>query len=103
MKRQNEMMESFIMAHREFVGSLEESIRLLEADINETAEMETICTDEWCLATEHNLDELAKSIYSISEPRWATEEDSRKIKHLRETVHDLYAKYRSVSREAACC
>jgi len=103
MKRQNEMMESFVMAHREFITNLERSIRLLEEDINETAEMETICTDEWCLATEHTLDELSKMIYSISEPRWVTNEDSRKIKDLRKKTHDLYAKYRSVSSKVACC
>lgn len=103
MKRQNEMMESFVMAHREFITNLERSIRLLEEDINETAEMETICTDEWCLATEHTLDELSKMIYSISEPRWVTTEDSRKIRDLRKKTHDLYAKYRSVSSKVACC
>jgi len=103
MKRQNEMMESFVMAHREFITNLERSIRLLEEDINETAEMETICTDEWCLATEHTLDELTKMIYSISEPRWVTDEDSRKIKELRKKTHDLYAKYRSVSSKVECC
>lgn len=103
MKRQNEMMESFVMAHREFITNLERSIRLLEEDINETAEMETICTDEWCLATEHTLDELTKMIYSISEPRWVTDADSRKIKDLRKKTHDLYAKYRSIGSKAACC
>jgi len=103
MKRQNEMMESFTMAHREFIRNLERSIRLLEEDIKETAEMETICTDEWCLATEHTLDELTKLIYSISEPRWVTDEDSRKIKDLRKKTHDLYAKYKSVSNKVACC
>ncbi|WP_051553433.1 hypothetical protein [Desulfobulbus elongatus] len=103
MKRQNEMMESFVMAHREFMGNLERSIRLLEEDIDETAEMETICTDEWCLATEHNLDEVAKMIYSISEPRWLTEEDSRRIGDLRRSVHDLYARYRNVRSAVPCC
>lgn len=96
MKRQNEMMESFMTAHRDFVKNLEQSTRLLELEIAETAEMGRICTDEWCLATEHTLDELANMIYSISEPRWATEGDSLKIKALRHQVHDLYAKYKSV-------
>jgi len=96
MKRQNEMMESFMTAHRDFVKNLEQSTRLLERDIAETAEMGAICTDEWCLATEHTLDDLANMIYSISEPRWATEVDSQKIKALRHQVHDLYAKYKIV-------
>lgn len=97
MKRQNEMMASFMTAHRDFMKSLEEATKLLEQDIKETAEMGAICTDEWCLATEHALDELANTIFSISEPRWATKEDSQKIKSLRHSVHDLYAQYKSVA------
>lgn len=96
MKRQNEMMESFMRAHRDFMTNLGLSTNLLEQDITEAAEMGKICTDEWCLATEHTLDELANMIFSISEPRWATSEDSQKIKTLRHRVHDLYAKYKSV-------
>ena len=96
MKRQNEMMESFMTGHRDFMKNLERSTHLLALDIAETAEMETICTDEWCLATEHNLDDLANMIFSISEPRWAKEADSQKIKDLRHNIHDLYAKYKSV-------
>lgn len=96
MKRQNEMMESFMFGHREFMKNLERSTHLLEQDINEAAEMGAICTDEWCLATEHTLDDLANMIFSISEPRWAAQEDSQKIKNLRHSVHDLYAKYKSV-------
>jgi len=97
MKRQNEMMESFMIAHRDFMKNLEAATKLLEQDIKEAAEMGAICTDEWCLATEHTLDELANMVFSISEPRWATKEDSQKIKSLRHSVHDLYAKYKSIA------
>lgn len=96
MKRQNEMMESFMTGHREFMNNLDRSTLLLEQDIDEAAEMEEICTDEWCLATEHTLDDLANMLFSISEPRWANGHDSQKIKSLRHRVHDLYAKYKSV-------
>jgi hypothetical protein len=100
MKRQNEMMESFMIAHRGFTENLERSTHLLEQDIDEAAEMGRICTDEWCLATEHTLDDLANMIFSISEPRWASGKDSEKIKNLRHRVHDLYAKYKSVKARA---
>ena len=96
MKRQNEMVESFLAGHREFMKHLDKSTQLLELEIEETAEMGRICTDEWCLAVEHTLDDLANMIYSISEPRWATAADSEKIKSLRHRVHDLYAKYKGV-------
>jgi hypothetical protein len=97
MKRQNEMMASFMIAHRQFMENLEDTVKLLDQDIQEAAEMGEICTDEWCLATEHTLDELANVIFSISEPRWASLEDSQKIKSLRHRVHDLYAQYKSIS------
>ena len=97
MKRQNEMVESFLTGHREFMNNLDRSTVLLEQDIDEAAEMEEICTDEWCLATEHTLDDLANMIFSISEPRWAEGFDSEKIRLLRHRVHDLYAKYKRVA------
>jgi hypothetical protein len=96
MQQQKKMEESFLRAHREFISNLADSLALLEKDIEEAAEMEQICTGEWCQATESVLDDLAKMIYSISEPRWLTRDDSQRIKTLRERVHDLYAKYKSV-------
>lgn len=100
MKRQNEMVESFMTSHHDFTDSLERSIHLLEQEIDEAAEMGDICTDEWCLATEHNLDELANMLYSISEPRWDSNENSRKISASRQRMHNLYSKFRSVPRVA---
>lgn len=96
MQPQKKMEESFLKAHREFTANLAQSLDLLEKDIKETAEMEQICTDEWCTATESVLDDLARMIYSISEPRWLSKEDSRKIKELRNRVHEMYAQYKSV-------
>ena len=95
MKKQIEMENSMLVAHREFISNLNESLDLLDKDINEAAEMTQICTDEWCLSTEGVVDELAKMIFSISEPRWLTDEDSEKISQLRHRVHDIYAKYKS--------
>jgi len=97
MEQHKQMEESFLRAHRDFVANLSQSLDLLAKDIDETAEMEQICTDEWCQATESVLDDLAKMIYSISEPRWLTTEDSQKIKSLRQRVHDLYSKYKKAS------
>jgi hypothetical protein len=96
MKRQNEMMESFMLSHREFMNNLEKSIHILDQEIDEGKEMTEICTDEWCLAVEHAIDELANMIYSISEPRWVTPDDSATIKNLRHKIHDLYARYKGV-------
>ena len=98
MKRQIEMQETMLRAHREFLENLEKSLNLLAKDIEEAGEMTHICTDEWCLATEGVLDELAKVIFAISEPRWLTKEDSKKISDLRHRIHDLYARYKAVKK-----
>lgn len=95
MDKQKEMEAAFHRAHTQFMSNLEDSIEYLEDDINKTAEMDEICTDEWCQATEGYLDDIAKMVFSISEPRWLSKEESRKISRLRHKVHDLYAQYKS--------
>jgi hypothetical protein len=96
MKRQNEMVDSFLIAHRDFMKNLKKSLAIIEEELNEAEEIGKICTGEWCTATETTLDELAKFIFSVSEPRWVPDEDSKTLKDLRVKVHDLYAKFKSV-------
>ena len=92
---QNEMVDGWRM----FVNNLAKSLDMLEKDIEEAAQMQEECTLEWCEATEHVIDELSNSLFSISEPRWASNEDSKKIKVLKRRVHDLYAKYKSTAKK----
>jgi len=75
---QQEVLENW----KTFVSNLEKSLKMLEEGIDEASEMREICTSEWCVATEHVIDELSNSLFSISEPSWASEEDSKKIKAL---------------------
>ena len=96
----DELQKEMQDAWRNYLQSLEQSLNSLESQINEATEMTDICTDEWCEATEHVIDDLANSLYSISEPRWADKEDSNKIKTLKRRVYDLYANYREVYRKA---
>jgi hypothetical protein len=77
-----------------YMTALETSIRDLEADIEEAADMSQRCTAEWCEATEHVIDEINDALFTISEPRWASKEDSERIKTLKSRVRDLYAKYK---------
>ena len=84
-------------AWRTYLTALEQSLEKLEQDIKEAAEMSDVCTEEWCTATEHVIDELGNSLFSISEPRWSDESDSKRIKALKRRLHDLYAKYKGVS------
>lgn len=96
---QNQIQMQMSQAWNDFVQQMEKSIDMLEENINEANEMTNICTDEWCQATEHVIDDLANSLFSISEPRGSSEADSQKIKDLKRRVHDLYANYRDVYKK----
>jgi hypothetical protein len=61
--------------------------------------MSSICTDEWCKATENYIDDLHKSIYSISEPRWFSGEETKKIRSLRNRIKDLYVKFKKAGKK----
>ncbi len=77
-----------------YMTALETSIRDLEADIEEAADMSHRCTSEWCAATEHVIDEINDALFTISEPRWSSEDDSQRIKALKRRVRALYVKYK---------
>lgn len=94
---QNNVQNQFVEGWRSFIGNMEESLNVLERGLDEAAEMREVCTSEWCEATEHVIDELSNSLFSVSEPRWASEEDSRKIRQLKKRLHDLYAKYKAAA------
>ncbi|MEW6221639.1 MAG: hypothetical protein AB1634_19195 [Thermodesulfobacteriota bacterium] len=100
MKRQIEMENNLMLAHREFVTQLTAAVTQLENDIAEAKEMTHICTDEWCRSTESVIDELHKAVYAISEPRWATPEDSERIHSLRRRVRDLYLSFTQTTTTA---
>jgi hypothetical protein len=97
MKQQKEMVESFLVAHREFMKGLDNSFKIMERDLKEAADFDAKCTGEWCATVESSIDELAKFVYSISEPRWLSNEDSEKIHDMRRRIHNIYAKFKGVS------
>jgi hypothetical protein len=80
-----------------FVDNLEKSLDLLEKEIDFTSKMQNACTLEWCQLTEQTFDEISNALFSISEPSWASDEDSKKLKALKRRVHDVYAKYRAAA------
>jgi len=92
----DEIYKEMQKAWRIYLESLEKSLTLLEGRIREAREMAGICKSEWCAATEHVIDDLSNSLFSISEPRDSSRSDSRRIKELRRQVHDLYADCRLV-------
>jgi DNA polymerase III delta prime subunit len=93
MQQQKDMEATMLLAHRQFVEELNKALDILDKEIKEAQEMENICTGEWCYSTDVVIDELHKQVFSISEPRWATDEDSKKIKALRRRIKDLYVRF----------
>jgi hypothetical protein len=94
----DEIQTEIVGAWRVYIEALEKSLIKLEEDIKEAVDMADTCNSEWCEATEHVIDELSNSLFSISEPRWSKPEDSMKIRNLKRRIHDLYANYREVYR-----
>lgn len=94
MLSQKDMEKTMLTAHRQFMSGLEKSLDILKEDIDQTEGVSEVCTGEWCNSTENFLDYLHKSIYAISEPRWASKEDSHKIHELRDRVKDLYVHFK---------
>jgi len=93
MLSQKDMEYSMLMAHRQFISGLEKSLDMLKDDIDDVEGISEDCTDEWCKSREDFLDYLHKSIYAISEPRWAGREDSEKIHELRDRIKELYVHF----------
>ena len=93
----DEMQQEVVNAWRTYLNALEQALDKLDVDIREASDMADVCTDEWCEATQHVIDDLSNALFSISEPRWSNAEDSARIKALKRRVYDLYADYRGVS------
>ena len=89
-----QLQKDTLEAWGHYMTALETSIQNLEADIEEAADMSHRCTSEWCEATEHVIDEINDALFTISEPRWASDEDSKRIKALKRRVRELYAAYK---------
>jgi hypothetical protein len=92
----DQYQEQIGQAWETYLSALDESLTMLENHINEAKEMTQICTDEWCQATEHVIDDLNNAIFSISEPRWAEPETTQELKRLKRRIYDLYVNYRGV-------
>jgi hypothetical protein len=84
-------------AWRTYLKSLENYLDQEEKAIDRAFQLTSTCTDELCETTEEVIDELTKAIFSVSEPRWITPEDAKRIKTLKQRAQDLYAKYKSAA------
>lgn len=75
----------------DFLEEYHNSLVSLESQIQDASELRQYCTDEWCSANECMLGEITNAVFTIHEPHWTTEEDSRKLKELKKRVRNLYA------------
>ena len=94
-----QIQDNVTKSWRVLLENMETSLNILEKGLDEASEMRNICTDEWCVATEHVIDDLSNWMFSISEPAGSSEEDSKKLKTMRRRLHDLYAKYKVTSSD----
>ena len=94
-----QIQDNVTKSWRVLLENMETSLNILEKGLDEASEMRNICTDEWCVATEHVIDDLSNWMFSISEPSWASDEDTKKLKSLKRRLHDLYAKYKVTSSD----
>jgi len=84
-----------------YLAALENSIDILEKEIEEAKKIAGVCTNEWCEAIEHVIDDLNNALFSISEPRWSDTDYSKRIKTLKRRIYDIYVNYRGVYASAA--
>ena len=97
----DEVQGEILNAWGTYLDALEKSLDNLEEELQEAEGMANICTDEWCEATEHYIDDLGNALFSIHEPRWASDADSQRLKALKRRLHDLYSDYKEVYQKAA--
>jgi len=95
----DEIQSEVQSAWKNYMESLHKAVSMLDDQIKEASEMADQCTSEWCQATEHVLDDLSNDLFSISEPRWADPEDSKKIKDMKHRIHDIYSIYRGIAQK----
>lgn len=97
----DEIREEMAQAWGIYLAALGKSIALMEKRLAEAKELAAVCNNEWCMATEHVIDDLANALFSISEPRWLDDRESKKLKALKHKLHDIYADYRGIYQKMA--
>jgi len=78
---QMQVQGNVLQSWQQLIKSMEESLDLLEKGIDEASEMRHICTDEWCVATEHVLDELSNGLFPSASRAGLLKQTARSSKH----------------------
>lgn len=80
-----------------YIENLSQSLDQLEKDIDEAKEMKQECSDEWCQATEHVIDELHKAAFSIHEPPFTDDQVSDRLRKLKGRIRDVYGDFQELA------
>jgi hypothetical protein len=78
------------LSWNDFSDSFEDSLERLEEIVNDVSDLRQVCSDEWCDATECLLGEATIAAFAISEPHWASEEDSKRLRDIKKRIHGLH-------------
>jgi hypothetical protein len=95
-KTHGTVVSSMEQGWRSYLNSLEESIESLEKDIDQAGKNRDYCTEDWCFATEHVLEDLVRAAFSVSVPKTASQEDAERLRSLQRRVQNVYARFKSV-------
>jgi hypothetical protein len=79
-----------------YLDNLDASLTSLEKHIEETGKKTEYCTEDWCFATEHVLEDLVHTLFTLHVPKTATVEDEHRLANLKKRVQNLYAQFKSV-------
>ena len=91
-----EVVSSMEQGWKAYLNGLEDSVNKLEKHIEETGKNKEYCTEDWCYATEHVLEDLVRAVFSTSAPKTASQEDMDKLHSLQRRVQNVYARFKSV-------
>jgi hypothetical protein len=95
--RQDEIFVNIDSIWDNFLDSLERSLESLEHDIREVKQNAEFCTLDWCATTDKILAELVHMLYSLHVPGFVSGGKLDRLNALRKKVHDVYAKFVTVS------
>lgn len=93
------IQENYSKAWQAWLDGLDETLEEVDECLEQASDVQEICTDEWCEATDTLLDDLNHVLFSISEPKWTSQEDSQKIKDLRKRARKLYERFETIVEE----
>lgn len=96
---QNNVRERFGDSWKVYMDNLQDSLGKMEQAVSEAREMPMDCDKEWCANARALLDDLNHAIFSIHEPRWSSDEDSRRIRTMKNKVRDIYSDLKDVTRK----